>query len=753
MNTFSWRNSLAFSLDNRLVLNFPSMLQYRISFYTILFLLLAISTTSFSQFGGGGRGGGFGGFDRFSGGGSAGSSAQGEVVLDTSEIYYFYADNPNLIYPFRDSLLHNFQQFDPIRLRKQDWANLGNLGSATRPLIYQPSFRKGFDVGLDQFDMYQISATKLRFHKVEQAYTQAYFSQGQTQADADFNIRFSRNFANGVNLSLDHRRTNNSGAYDHQAVKNIVFGIGLWYHAPNERYDGFFAYSTNTIQQQDNGGITEPIDTFLPAFQVDINLLSAQTKHHHKEFSYTQYFKLNRTKAKKSTRPNPPPLQRDSSALIIQDSVIISTDSLQSSIQDSSIIAIKDTTDIKRPPANFPFNPGLQKSSNPAKSKAPLFDPTKRAFTLYHRFHYKSSSYKFYDEGQSGANYDTAYYADFYSDNRGLRHYLEVRQLENTFKIQTFKLKKDTTNLGLRQNDLIEVGLVHTLNIIQQDIIDTTNLNNLFLTGKIDFSPNERLKIETYAHLGLLKNAGDFRISGSLFLDFKKAGNFSASLVNQLYSPSLLQHRIFITSREFWKTDFDKTLETNISGTYSLPSFKLSVTGQYHLLTNYIYFDTLAVAQQTNTAISIFQLTVEKDFKFGPLHLDNAVTFQQITGNILRLPDFYSKHSLYLEGKIFKKVMLARIGLDARLSAGYMPDSYNPLIGQFHIQNQQDLSFLPLIDAFATIKVSTFRFFFKVDNLLSGIRKEYYYQTGDYALPYGFSSGGTRFGISWRFVD
>jgi len=652
------------------------------------------------------------------------TSSLGNVVLDTSDIFYFYSANPKLILPFKDSLLDEFQQYDPIRQRKLNYAHLGNLGSAFRQLIYQAPFRRGFDVGLHQFDIYKLDASQLRYYKITQAYTHAFFSQGPSQNHSYFKIRFSRNFANGINLSLDHKKINNAGSYDFQKTRNTAFAIGLWYHAPDGRYDGFFSFASTTIQQQDNGGIVEePKDTLLPPFQIAVNLQNARTQQAQREWTYIHYFQLNKPPA----RPPRPPQTMPG-----QHSAIIS-------IRDSVANAAPDS--LEQPAALSPAFPN--------QTEEPL--PPKRAFTLYHRLRYQFNSYKFSD---SSLAEDASFYQNLQVDERGLRHYLKVRKLENTFKIQTFKLHKSTTEGPQQQSDLLEVGLIHTLYFLDQEPVDTSNFNDLFLMGRINFTPNERLKIFTYAQFGLLGNAGDYRISGSLFLHFKTVGNLRLEFINQLYEPSLLQQRIFISQRQFWKNNFDKTLETSVSGTYSLPSFRFSLTASYHLLTNYIYFDSQALPRQTSSAINIFQLMVEKNFQLGTLHLNNLIAFQQVTKeDVLRLPQIYSTHSLFLEGKIFKKVMLARLGFDARLASSYTPDTYQPLTGQFHIQNKQTLPFTPLLDFFLSFKVNRFRFFFKVENILTGITNRYYYQTANSPLAFGLSNGGIRFGISWRFVD
>ncbi len=709
-------------------------------FYIGLIFSVLFAENAAAQFGGGG--GGFGGVaGRFGGGGGGGGGGGVQrLTLDTSDIYFFYADEPNLVFPFGDSLLTNLHQYDPIRIQAYDHANLGNLGSAARPLFFQPTWRRGFDVGLHQFDIYQMSTADIRYYKITQAYTQAGFTQGTTQNDAQFNVRFSRNFADGLNFSIEHRRINNLGAYDTQKAATSNVATGMWYHSPKGNYDSYFSFVSNSIEQQDNGGISEDLSSeFIPAYQVDVHLANANTRYANRELAYTQYFYLNKMGGKK-VASSPTEVGVGSG----QSRPGFPADSLK--IQNPKP---PQTDSVANPPTginqSFPTTVGINRKSE-------------RAFTVYHQFAWRKESYKFADTSP-----DSNFYGDFLVDKRGLRHYLEVRALENTFKLQTFKLKPAAPNLAAgpkgkedralpQESDLLEIGLLHRLNFVKQEPVDTGVIQNLFLTARLNFSPGDRLRLNTYAHLGIGANAGDYRLSGELFLNLKKIGTLQLEAVNQLYSPSLIPQRFYVTQEEIWKNDFGRTLETSLSGTYSLPQFRFSVGAKSHLLNNLIYFDETGKPQQSGT-FSILQLTARKDFHFGPLHSENSAYLQQTTSDVLPLPQFYSKHSLYLEGKIFKKVMLTKIGVDARLTSGYTPPSYNPLIGQFQLQSTQTTPFTPLLDAFLSFRVKTFRFFFKVENLLSAPLQTYYYQTADYPMPFGYTNGGMRMGINWRLVD
>lgn len=707
-------------------------------FFAILFFGVAHSGFAQGRFGGG-----LG--SAFSGGGVAGSL--GPVVLDTSEIHYFFADNPNEVYPFSDSLLESIHQYDPIRLQEYNYANLGNLGSAHRPLFYQPAVRRGFDAGLHQFDLYQMNTTDVRYYHVTQAFTQANYTQGPAQTDAQLNVRFSRNFADGLNLTLEHRRINNGGAYDFQRATNSAVAAGLWYHNKDGRYDGYFSFVSNSNEQENNGGTAETLtDSLIPPFQVLVNLQTSNTKHARKELAYTQYFYLNKMtkeqrqqrkaarqaekEKRKATKPAPSKPLRDSTVDLRKR-----PETLPTPPADSSKVHTPETRNPK------PENVEPQ-TFRPSTVPSP---PPPRTFTFYHQIAWRTSSFKFSDTEP-----DSAFYGSFLVDSRGLRHFLKVRTLENTFKLQTFKLRQDGTHAS--ESDLLEVGLVHSLHLIDQEPLARRTQNDLFLTGRLNFSPGQRMQLHSYAHLGIGANAGDFRLSGELFLDLKKVGNLRLEAVNQLYTPSLLDQQFYVTEQVVWQNDFQKTLETSLSATYALPKQHFSVTGQYHLLSNLVYFDTAGLPRQSG-AFSVLQLIFRKDFQVGGWHLDNWAGLQQVTSEVLPLPQLYSRHSLYWQGRVFRKVMLAKLGLDARLTTNYDAPAYQPLTGRFYLQHEQTLPFTPLLDAFLSFQVKTFRFFVKIENLLTFPSQQYYYQTAGYPLPFGLANGGIRFGISWRLVD
>ncbi|MEL7220304.1 MAG: putative porin [Bacteroidota bacterium] len=374
---------------------------------------------------------------------------------------------------------------------------------------------------------------------------------------------------------------------------------------------------------------------------------------------------------------------------------------------------------------------------------------TSRSYTLSHQFDYDKNTYRFADTYGIG---DTSFYNRFPSlevDLRGARYFVEQKTIENSFRLSTFKLAQGDREEGRKQRDLLEVGLTHRYNDIYQEPVDTI-VNNLMLTGKIGLRPGKRLRLQIDALLALFDQAGDYRIKGQLDADFGKIGQLTINLRNQLYQPTLLQERFYLFQEALYQENFSKTLDTRLGAIYYIPSIQVKLGAQYHLLTDYIYFDSTAMPKQADKALSILQFSAQKDFKLGPLTLFNRIVLQQTDDDILRLPNLFGKHSLVYNGRWFRKVLNVQLGVDLRYATNYQADYYNPFIAQFQLQDRQEVELFPALDAYFSMRVTRFRAFIKGENLTTLFQPD---QRLFLSAFYPWPEAGIRFGVSWRLLD
>ena len=748
------------------------------------FLLVFSVTNLFAQFSGSGNNQGAFGGNRGGARGSSGAEFTKDSSRDTlsKEVYIYYADNAEKKESFQDSTLLNFHIYDPTRQAEYEHVHLGNLGSAHRPLVYQPRFHKGFDAGYHNYELYLTKPEDIPYYNLEKVYSDIYFSQ-TSQDKTALNANVGKPIGQRTNLGIYYRNIRNQGEYTNQEARTNAFSATIDHESKNQKHRSFFSVTTNTIQQRENGGgvLDDPNFTIalIPQGR-PVQTETGQSRYFERDINYTQFYLLQKTPKLKV----PEPTKEDSlRALVtaVKDTLPV-PDSIkvQQATEDSlraSVTTVKDTlpvldsikvqqpTKVPPPPTKGAKNkpsigdkgkpstpPNRQKATTPAPPQVavPQLPKTGRKFTLKHNLSLKNNTYRYSDIDTS------AYFDDFVQDDRGVRNFIETNQIENTFSIRTFKLDKENesslygTDIAeeIEQKDLIEAGITHLYTDLFQEPFDSS-INNVFLFGKVQFTPSDRLKINTYAHLGIADHAGDYYLKGDFFWDTKKLGRIDLSFINQFYRPSLIQQRFISTQTTIWDNDFNQINETTLSAKYALPKLKIDLAAHYHFIDNFIYNDTLARPTQFDGKLNIFQLIAKNKIDVWRFHLQNTVYFQtNFDNDILRFPEIYSIHRLYLDLKLFK-VMETELGGEVRLNSPYRPDNFQPLTAQF-FQQETEIELYPVIDLFFNFRIQQFRFFLVAENLWNLNRQaDFHFNTYSYAIP-DFQA---RFGFRWLFLD
>lgn len=163
-------------------------------------------------------------------------------------------------------------------------------------------------------------------------------------------------------------------------------------------------------------------------------------------------------------------------------------------------------------------------------------------------------------------------------------------------------------------------------------------------------------------------------------------------------------------------------------------------------------FDTLTVKPiQYSGSINYVSLKVSKEFKFRKWALDNTVLYQKVDQDdaILNVPQFVTRNTLYYSDHLFKKALFLQTGLTFSYFTKYFANDYNPLLGDFFVQDQREIGGFPMVDFFINAKIRNTRIYLKAEHFNSSF-------TGNdfYAAPnYPYRDFIVRFGLVWNFFS
>lgn len=188
------------------------------------------------------------------------------------------------------------------------------------------------------------------------------------------------------------------------------------------------------------------------------------------------------------------------------------------------------------------------------------------------------------------------------------------------------------------------------------------------------------------------------------------------------------------------------------------------ISAKYTNLDNYAYYSidpsTVLVegAEQANIkpfqedmGISYLKLRYEKEFRLGKFALNNTVMYQTVSqeSNVLNVPPLVTRNTLYFSSHVFKKAMYLQTGVTLKYFSKYYMNAYNPVLGEFFVQDSEELGGFPLLDFFINARIQQTRIFLKAEHFNSSFSGYNFYAAPNY--PY--RDFVIRFGLVWNFFS
>jgi hypothetical protein len=210
-----------------------------------------------------------------------------------------------------------------------------------------------------------------------------------------------------------------------------------------------------------------------------------------------------------------------------------------------------------------------------------------------------------------------------------------------------------------------------------------------------------------------------------------------------------------------WSNDFVNEKINAISVNADTKWVSLSL--QLNSINDHLYFADISTATERNDStqivapaqygklINYISLKVAREFVFGKWALDNTLLFQKVDQPdlILNVPEFVTRNTLYYSNHMFEKRLFFQTGIELNYFTSYHSNSYNPLIGEFFVQDRVKIGNYPLLDFFVNAKIQRTRIYLKAEHFNSLFSKNNYLSAPDY--PY--RDFLIRFGLVWNFFN
>ena len=240
--------------------------------------------------------------------------------------------------------------------------------------------------------------------------------------------------------------------------------------------------------------------------------------------------------------------------------------------------------------------------------------------------------------------------------------------------------------------------------------------------------------------------------------------NTKNSLNIQYQNISKLPNNIFTLHQSSY-IQYNWTDETNNFKNQKINNLVASTATKYANLkvqitnlTDHLYFknDTTATKQyikpkQFGGSINYLSLQASKEFRYNKFALDNTILYQKVVQNepILNVPQFTIRNTLYYSNYFYKKNLYIQTGVTLNYFTKYAADDYNPILGEFFVQNTTQIGNYPMLDFFVNGRIRQTRIFLKAEHINSGLIGNKFFSAPN--LP--FHDFIIRFGVVWSFFQ
>ncbi len=614
-----------------------------------------------------------------------------------------------------DTLIDNFETYDPVLRNSLFAQTLGNLGSSYESNdFFKRNDNPDYFLFLKNYRLYGTWPNTVRFYNNTKPFTIANYGQwfnNKPNGQTWLNVLHTQNITPFLNFSLVYNIISSQGKYLNQENKDNNVHFSLSYNV--ERYNLWFTVGRNKFSNQENGGFPNPKDIENPDLKPENIAVWLDG-------------------AKNAT---------SNSFLVVSHEYKFGT---WKKVQEKGEIFQKFTP-------RFALMHTLELDDNSREFSEIYPNPYFQYTDSRGKVYFYGEGHIPYINGKTGSEATPA--TQDISGERRMTNQFFIKELGTpnrkfAFSKQAF-IGNDIVNVRYSREKLIFTPGIWRPPL---GLTQSTGYTNTYLGASIY---NEEAKFWTWEATGkyyiLGYKFGDFDLRGKLEKPIRTAKDTSFLRLNAAMTnttPNYFYNHYY-SNHYKWDNNFYKTYELRLGAEYDNPKWKFKTGFKYSIITNYIYWNEQALPDQASSEFSVAQAFLKKDFNLGVLSIDNEVIYQKTTTDkYLHLPMLMARNTIYLSG-ILSKVLNFQIGVATRYESKYYADYYSPALGMYYVQMNEQIGDYPWMDAFINMKIKRTRFYVKYSNLGAMLLKSGYYTTPNYAAQIALLG----FGVSWTFYD
>ena len=598
-----------------------------------------------------------------------------------------------------DTSLRNFQNYSPIVQPRRPTINVGNLGLAARPLLFEPRKNIGFDPGFHSLDMYALTHDDILYYQARSPFSNLYY-MGAGRTEQVFRVTHAQNVKKNLTVGASYYRIGADGIYANQRGDHLNGAFFTWYQSPNKRYNIWANAIFNTLKAEENGGLTEDPTNGANVTEEALNV------------------HLNSARQ----------ISRKNSVLLKQSYFLGRIDTVDQEVMKKVLPTNKVSYTFMYNNESFAFY--KDEFEDATVLPVGLIDEQFTADSTKMKHLSNEFIYSFFLRGKSDGfiknelKIDAGIRHDYYQYNQRARY----RDLTDFYKYEsTFQNVTLLGALGYRFSNRVD------LNVDIQQIFQGRQAGDFLYEAKSNIRLSNvagRIVLGAY-----IQNKSPEEIYNRYFgnhYEWENAFNRTKTL-NLSFNYLNDKYQFEAGAQYFLINDYLYFKQVNQGANSGNGIFGTDIT-----------------PNQLGGGMNLLKITLGKKLKFGKFNVDSYIVYQKTDNQpVLRTPEVYTFNSVYLNQTFFK-FLKTDIGFDIRYNTEYLSYGYSPAASQFFIPiNDERLKSEPIVDVWIRASLRKANLFVKYDHVAKGLFSDHYSTVSNYLMP----GSMLKFGVSWNFYD